>query len=90
MTAFLILNVAPGISVTEEEPSTRLSKDILHCFRMLRDNSQQNTRWCVRACSTLFPISERAGGKAELSGELRLAQSHFGPDLADVDFWYLD
>jgi len=59
---------------------------VLHCFRVLGDNGEQDSSGSVWVGSALFPVSHRGWRKTEAGCEFRLTQIESAAYLPDVDF----
>ena len=70
--------------------SPRLPQDVLHRFGVLRDHRQQHAGGRVRVRPALLPVSQRRRRQAEPGRELRLAESHLPPDLANIHLRHVD
>lgn len=60
---------------------------------MMRDDGKEDSRWAIRLCSALLPVSYRRGGEAESRRKPRLAEAEAPPNRRQVDWrWavYLD
>jgi len=68
-----------------EVESARFAKGVFNRLGMVRDHCQENARWPVWPCSSLFPVPDCRGSESESRGKPRLAEAEAAPDGRHVD-----